>query len=147
MGRRPPRATVTDTLCPYPTLCRALMPGHIRLDPAIGQPVECGCWISRPDRRAVHQLAADRRRGRAGFGKPPLRIGEPWPRVDRVAQFLVGQLFARDVDDPEPVELFVLAALADIDRQLIIEDLPLPVRSEEHTSELQYIMRISYAVF
>src|SRR3546814_9696575 len=36
---------------------------------------------------------------------------------------------------------------ARISRQLKVEIAPLLVRSEEHTSELQSLMRISYAVF
>src|SRR3546814_8360255 len=79
MIRRPPRATRTDTLFPYPTLFRS------------------------GDKRAKLATA----QGQAA-------IGAPFAGAQR-AGARVGPIFAR--------------------------------RSEEHTSELQSLMRISYAVF
>src|SRR3546814_8615312 len=35
----------------------------------------------------------------------------------------------------------------DLDHDILLFKMPLPNRSEEHTSELQSLMRISYAVF
>ncbi|WKZ81367.1 MAG: hypothetical protein QY327_05565 [Fimbriimonadaceae bacterium] len=72
------------------------------------------------------ELFADRIGGAAGLAEPALGIGEPGAGVDRVAQFLVGQLLARDVDDLEPVELFLVRALADVDLELVVKDLLLP---------------------
>src|SRR3546814_7373387 len=54
--------------------------------------------------------------------------------IDRAAEALAGQLRGRD---PSP-------AIETIERRL--RD-ALGIRSEEHTSELQSLMRISYAVF
>src|SRR3546814_7685900 len=85
MVRRPPRATRTDTLCPYPTLFRS------RRQPAGDQ----------AHRLAGEDEAADGRR----------RLDERHRGADRLR--------------PEPRYR----------------------RSEEHTSELQSLMRISYAVF
>src|SRR3546814_6003783 len=60
---------------------------------------------------------------------------------------LVERAVLADVDldageDPERSQLLVQA----LDLVELLEQ-PLPVRSEEHTSELQSLMRISYAVF
>src|SRR3546814_8932563 len=83
MIRRPPRATRTDTLFPYTTLCRSIV-------------VERLFQIRQNADRELHRRA-------------------------------VGQL-------------------AQLDRGHV-NDLPQWRRSEEHTSELQSLMRISYAVF
>src|SRR3546814_1084009 len=96
MIRRPPRATRTDTLCPYPTLfrshrCRA--GAHRRVARAHGAQVQ--------GPGAARLLQAER-------ADPPAH--------------------SRRGPQPDPV--------ADAAR-----------RSEEHTSELQSLMRISYAVF
>src|SRR3546814_5405707 len=45
------------------------------------------------------------------------------------------------------IALIGLAVLLVASRQEMTEDSPAPLRSEEHTSELQSLMRISYAVF
>src|SRR3546814_1736956 len=42
---------------------------------------------------------------------------------------------------------YVMEACAEQGKKMIILDRPNPNRSEEHTSELQSLMRISYAVF
>src|SRR3546814_12491878 len=83
MIRRPPRATRTDTLCPYTTLFRSPARGADRSGP---RAVPRGPGIAAPVGSHRHAGAARRRR-------------------------------------------------------------PARPRSEEHTSELQSLMRISYAVF
>src|SRR3546814_1035913 len=101
MMRPPPRATRTDTLCPYTTLFRSSRDG-----------------LSRPRRGAVAARAA-------------VRAGEP-----RAAA-----LHGHRKDVPEP---HAGAAAQGVRRN----DPAAPLyRSEEHTSELQSLMRISYAVF
>src|SRR3546814_9258826 len=94
MIRRPPRATLTDTLFPYTTLFRSTRP------PAASRS---------PNSRgsAMPQLA--KRMGRA-----------------------------------KPSAIMVVAEKA---KQLKAEAGDIVARSEEHTSELQSLMRISYAVF
>src|SRR3546814_3286315 len=56
---------------------------------------------------------------------------------DRIA---IGQLAARGVDQ-------IGTALEALERLVVDHVLGLRMRSEEHTSELQSLMRISYAVF
>src|SRR3546814_7848526 len=90
MIRRPPRSTRTDTLFPYPTLFRSLLPVA------------------------------------------------PLPQVD----FPTIQVTARlPGGNPETMASSVAQPL---ERQF--SQIP-GLRSEEHTSELQSLMRISYAVF
>src|SRR3546814_8843781 len=55
-------------------------------------------------------------------------------------------LFRRSAEDPAQ-DLEPQGRQADRHRQLERPDHRLPGRSEEHTSELQSLMRISYAVF
>src|SRR3546814_2466766 len=92
---RPPRSTLTDTLCPYPTLFRS-------------------------DRL----IAAD---------VPP------------------GAAWLEDVYNGYGCNMAIRMAPVREAGLLFDENLPfygwLAVRSEEHTSELQSLMRISYAVF
>src|SRR3546814_2032488 len=118
MNRRPPRSTLTDTLFPYTTLFRS----------------KHRVVIERPKRAQIDHFRVD-----ALFGKSRGRLQRN-AHADRIAD-------QRDV-----------AALADdlglADRKHIVigpghvEALPIEqLRSEEHTSELQSLMRISYAVF
>src|SRR3546814_1360056 len=116
---RPPRSTRTDTLFPYTTLFRSkLKLGMTAYFATLGQP--------------------DKKR----FGK--LRQILPTPQtVNNV--ILYSALF--DVTNPDhdlmtsmSAQVFFVVSEA--------KDLPIvPLRSEEHTSELQSLMRTSYAVF
>src|SRR3546814_7050959 len=104
MIRRPPRSTRTDTLFPYTTLFRSLLPE------VVGQAAR------------VVAAAAERRARRAARRPDRLVDGEDHignPRlVGRARQQIAAARTTHAVD-----------------------------RSEEHTSELQSLMRISYAVF
>src|SRR3546814_10816600 len=91
MIRRPPRATRTDTLCPYTTLFRSVAVGRKHMLQAGRGPI---CDGRPPEWRTAGQDRAEGQR-RAGPGAAVRHSG----------------------------------------------------RSEEHTSELQSLMRISYAVF
>src|SRR3546814_2924776 len=93
MIRRPPRSTRTDTLFPYTTLFRSVLPGPAGRDLA--------------------------------------------ERLEEI----VGVFAGRRIDQPG-ADLRELATDRGVD--LIGQD---RCRSEEHTSELQSLMRISYAVF
>src|SRR3546814_7551490 len=108
MIRRPPRATRTDTLFPYTTLCRS---PKGRRGPGHGRGADARGGGARPSARRRHLpvLRGELRRRRG----PPLR--------------------ARARGGP-PVLPAPARGRA-------------PLRSEEHTSELQSLMRISYAVF
>src|SRR3546814_9554213 len=131
MIRHPPRSTRTDTLFPYTTLFRSLC--HI-----------CLCPACRNGRKSAP--AGQRQPHRKGAALPRLRVdhqpaamavddvlddGEPQPGAAEVAA-------AGGID---PVEPFGQA------RQVLARDALAMVadRSEEHTSELQSLMRISYA--
>src|SRR3546814_5281490 len=118
MIRRPPGSTRTDTLFPYTTLFRSVDPGDFH-ELLIAQ------IVAKADHHA--------RDGVAAHGDAILADGE-----DMFDQVVAEQLLERGAD-----------ALAGRDqgsgtghqRSIV------PVRSEEHTSELQSLMRISYAVF
>src|SRR3546814_9442307 len=128
MIRRPPRSTRTDTLFPYTTLCRS---GHKALP------------LRATDRCAQVRFLTGARFAFPTFG-----------RVERdhmIANFHGGHarshfpynpraLMAKD-RRKNPLAILALqrvsVGMADACRH----------RSEEHTSELQSLMRISYAVF
>src|SRR3546814_8335685 len=104
MTRRPPRATRTYTLFPYPTLVRSARHGAMAVATARRR--------ARPGQRG-----AEFRDARARRRRPPRRRARCG--ADRSA----------------PGRGVVRQRAAPTDR------------SEEHTSELQSLMRISYAVF
>src|SRR3546814_6108675 len=128
MIRRPPRSTRTDTLFPYTTLFRSAC-HHL-----------------------LHAVGDDLLAGSQSFEDHPfvaLHFAQPDRARHGVALFIdnenrsagIGHLH-RDLRDEN-----TLAERADI--HLRPDKLPRKqdVRSEEHTSELQSLMRISYAVF
>src|SRR3546814_1831119 len=135
MIRRPPRSTRTDTLFPYTTLFRSsLLPVIDGSDPR--QPdngmfgcdvlAMCGDRDGAANRRRVHdRTAAPRFQHRCDLMFHAMKNAE---HVDIQGSLEIGarQLMKRHVDRRQP---------------RIVE------RSEEHTSELQSLMRISYAVF
>src|SRR3546814_3151493 len=91
MRRRPPRSTRTDTLFPYTTLFRSLMPSFVNIGAYVGEGSMVDAWATVG---SCAQIGANvHLSGGAGIGG----VLEP--------------------------------------------------RSEEHTSELQSLMRTSYAVF
>src|SRR3546814_8076242 len=133
MIRRPPRSTRTDTLFPYTTLfrsrwCRSAPPTSA--DPCGGRRWR-GRWsvrLRRPEPGAISQSAGwvvavvepgagQLDLAHAGLGPVADAVGEDLPEALELG-LAEGDVVGRGVD-----------------------------RSEEHTSELQSIMRISYAVF
>src|SRR3546814_5200485 len=119
MIRRPPGSTRTDTLFPYTTLFRSA-------DDAAVRPFDEHVGAMAVD---VHQLH------RVQFGhRPDLRR-------EHLAKLLFA--LAAQRDDLRGHFAFHLAIERPAMRQ---GDTPL-LKSEEHTSELQSLMRISYAVF
>src|SRR3546814_7225818 len=117
MIRRPPRSTRTDTLFPYTTLFRS------SADPREAVPARRAAWLHRRHSRAcalARGLRHDGARRPAGdFGKIDL---DPCLRHGGRRDGLLDSLRPRSGGERER-------------------------RSEEHTSELQSLMRISYAVF
>src|SRR3546814_7859492 len=132
MIRRPPRSTRTDTLFPYTTLFRARQ-GHAAPDQA------AGAGENRQRVRSISQREAPRHRRPA-----PTRAA---------AHDRGGHRLRRDVPCcGGHMEKCRMSALTDI----FFPDLPRQFaavkpdpseRSDEHTSELQSLMRLSYAVF
>src|SRR3546814_2498935 len=130
MIRRPPRSTRTDTLFPYTTLFRSLdQRQDLRL-----QDLRCdganvlvsNAAVPTDDEGLRHTVDTPVNRD------PAIQIGAgACVRISQVIQPLGG------VRGPVPV-------VETMDRDDVIR---LELRSEEHTSELQSLMRISYAVF
>src|SRR3546814_3406595 len=126
MIRRPPSSTLTDTLFPYTTLFRSEVPLSALLE---------NRWAPAPPGRLLRRTAPARtparspqsRYSRARSQHP---TGLRQPRRRRRVQDTVRNLPARP---REP-------------RRTRAPGRPFE-RSEEHTSELQSLMRISYAVF
>src|SRR3546814_10433998 len=112
MIRRPPRSTLTDTLCPYTTLCRS------RPQPGNG--------VTAPDTVNI------------GVVPDALRRIRPEHPVDPPAVKIVHRC-ALDRAERNARGVERLVVLAPTDRA--------EPRTEEHTSELQSLMRLSYAVF
>src|SRR3546814_10019002 len=122
MLRRPPRSTRTDTLFPYTTLFRSSK--------------ECRHGRRSTGTRYLRARSADARAVARG-DRAGARCGGLGRSADtRRAVRLCGSRFPRP--RAAPARLAVRA-----------RGVPVPgaVRSEEHTSELQSLMRISYAVF
>src|SRR3546814_1537779 len=127
MIRRPPSSTRTDTLLPYTTLFRSLQRPEQRAAGRHDSPVvDAGIAEIAGDRIAA-MLPGDRSQAMGNL-------------VERFvpAHFhpLVANALLRLT---QPIRIFVQI----LQRHCLRAD----VRSEEHTSELQSLMRISYAVF
>src|SRR3546814_1284917 len=118
MRRRPPRSTRTDTLFPFTTRCRSAAV----VERVAGVRVE---ERRLQDRGGECELVGQRVVGRVDR----LRAHTPFSLVHRLADL---------ADIPLVVELA---------RGEHVVEVALATRSEEHTSELQSLMRISYAVF
>src|SRR3546814_10524233 len=124
MIRRPPRSTRTDTLCPYTTLFRSALQHDVEVG------VEGGDLIDRRHRQ-IHllgQRAQVARRQVAVAVLNQVQVLDQQIRPPRAVAQQSLDLFRRF-----EVELPTLGGLRCL-------------RSEEHTSELQSLMRISYAV-
>src|SRR3546814_9155049 len=124
MIRRPPRSTRTDTLFPYTTLFRSPLLAN------------AGLWWSRrvlpPGPLCLfHDTIYPHSRP-----KPATPILGARPRLERA-----GGRFVADS------ELLPFQLVADFREQIDFGRPRRRIRSEEHTSELQSLMRISYAVF
>src|SRR3546814_4711900 len=122
MIRRPPRSTRTDTLFPYTTLFRAAVQqvdvDHVERRVLLQRLVQV---VLQPLAVAVDDALLE------------ARLDVFCPRA-----LLAGRRAAPFEEGHEGLQR-VVAFLAPVEDQIL--------RSEEHTSELQSLMRISYAVF
>src|SRR3546814_4267309 len=138
MKRRPPRSTRTYTLFPYTTLFRS----ERRRDED-----RRGGAASRRARLEAGQRAVELRRGHHLFEAD--RIAEDGERIVRRMAARLHRDFGEGLILGAITLLIVAAAAAEeLRRPWRFFVLALNImRSEEHTSELQSLMRISYAVF
>src|SRR3546814_9413480 len=137
MIRRPPRSTRTDTLFPYTTLFRSKFGDHAFEPRALlhRHPVAHADDLGERDRLLGRQIPvehADQRLRHLGDD------GNAARRSDRDPDLAVGS-----VDDGRRHR--AARPLAAFDA--VADRLAVHLRSEAHTSELQSLMRISYAVF
>src|SRR3546814_6312591 len=133
MVRRPPRSTRPDTLFPYTTLFRSLRP--LRRPPGRG-------GLPLPGRQAATSIRTGARK------RPfPFPAALTWIKVGRAQ---TPQTASMDKPPTAPATATLSpATLARAPHRLLffIGAANVLLRSEEHTSELQSTMRISYAVF
>src|SRR3546814_3952799 len=129
MIRRPPRSTRTDTLCPYTTLFRSL----ILPPPSPHRRSSCSA-LSRASRAAAPSLALDPRVKPEGDEKRRHNGESLLPRALLPRALL-------PLDRPRRLGGHVVDDA--VDAAHLVDE----ARSEEHTSELQSLMRNSYAVF
>src|SRR3546814_1662566 len=117
MSRRPPGSTLTDTLCPYTTLFRSIGTAATVLSDVIAVAI----FVAIPLAALVILVeSADDRAARRADSRAFHGAEARHHRADS------GTASAADCSAPADLAF---------------------TRSEEHTSELQSLMRISYAVF
>src|SRR3546814_5780740 len=127
MIRRPPRSTRTDTLFPSTTLFRSIQPLATSGAPALD-----AADFNEARAQMIVPLALGADTGRhmaATDAVRPLAQAPERPQIELAATLGNGDSFARLLERSGVGRAEALA------------------RSEEHTSELQSLMRISYAVF
>src|SRR3546814_7471722 len=142
MIRRPPGSTRTDTLFPDTTLCRA-----VEADPAYGLRAACaGCWVGGADPAygSSSWLAAYLTRETYSPERVSTLITSSWPtnsgtRTTAPVSSVAGLPPPPEVSPRTPGSVSVIFSSTKFGG--------MTWRSEEHTSELQSLMRISYAVF
>src|SRR3546814_3370879 len=117
MIRRPPRSTRTDTRFPYTTLFRSPLADQVRV-PALARPGFADTDTAQR-RVDVERVAAD--------------------ALAELAMLAVEQVGRDDLE-------VVVRGVRERAAAVAVAQRP-DARSEEHTSELQSLMRISYAVF
>src|SRR3546814_9915111 len=177
MSRRPPRSTRTDTLFPYTTRFRSWVGSDLARVEGIAQTVakEIEAEHDKEDRRAgppghpgrlgeevlryvQHGAPARRRRLLAEAEEGERRLqddggGDGERRLHQHRRENVGQDVAQDdgeVGDADGARAFHIVLRLHAEHLAsgeADEDRHCRKRSEEHTSELQSLMRISYAVF
>src|SRR3546814_1832482 len=140
MIRRPPISTRTDTLFPYTTLFRSPVEA---LDRMLNEAGEISIYRSRLEE---HNSGIEAQL--AEMAQAVARVREQLRQMDTEtdAQIAARGLTQADAADRyagefDPLEMDRYTRMQELSRALSES------RSEEHTSELQSLMRISYAVF
>ena len=99
-----------------------LVQGHVRLHATVGNPFEHGLHVVLAYRFAF-EVTVGERIGRARrLGEEALHVRRPGAGIDCVQQFLIREFLPCDVDRLEPFKLLVVAALAEIDCQSVVEN-------------------------
>src|SRR3546814_10908248 len=129
MIRRPPRSTRTDTLFPYTTLFRSEVIGLVQR--RFGTVAELRPGLEILDAR-LRQFGAHQTGNRAADDAGDDREDQ----VEGADILVVGR------HEPTLEEGRLVVGV-----MMIMSMIAVMIRSEEHTSELQSLMRISYAVF
>src|SRR3546814_10389891 len=133
MIRRPPRSTRTDTLCPDTTLFRSVF--------AVGEAGRALCPVFVKARAEKSEAYARY----VGFIEGYLTAANRYePNTFDLTPWHNANAFALILYKHCQKEENAKDALAMVAQKLVLAMKP---RSEEHTSELQSLMRISYAVF
>src|SRR3546814_3854053 len=140
MRRRPPRSTRTDTLFPYTSPFRSNRATSAVL-------ARIGVCHIREGRSVFPNLSvADNLTVAASAGASRDRLVEVaftlFPRLKERRKQLAGTM-----SGGERQMLALARGLGTDPTVLLIDELSMGLRSEEHTSELQSLMRNSYAVF
>src|SRR3546814_5604300 len=133
MMPRPPRFTRTDTLFPYTTLFRSLR------HPLIVIVDIDGAAVVGPDRGADAAIEVGGERSRVG--------AVPVHHVENAVLIAELLIVEPDIGDPASIGRDDRAGIRPVTIGQRRHNAAIDVRSEEHTSELQSLMRISYAVF
>src|SRR3546814_10598055 len=154
MIRHPPSSTRTDTLVPYTTLFRSVMPVESELR------ARCERREVLPRQFQRARLGLEQvQRGDAGAALQQLhrQVAPAGAEVGGMAVQVGGQVFGQqrgrgvDAIPGEDPRAAGEAAAGDWPRRVELAPLRrergIAARSEEHTSELQSLMRISFAVF
>src|SRR3546814_2854600 len=142
MIRRLPRPTRTDTLLPYTTLCRSRHSQAVAcLDSCVVFHRNC---FTGPQQCSIEHGMRGHRRHWAGIYRyieaPRLYAAIPIRKHKREIRLAACQRMI-GIDTRRHVQTAKTRVFA------IVRRIQLAARSEEHTSELQSLMRISYAVF
>src|SRR3546814_2136281 len=147
MIRRPPRSTRTDTLFPYTTLFRSIVfvieaKRWTDEDAAVlrrleGMQTPVGLVVNKID-RITDKTALLPELQKLGALRDFAFVVPLSALKHKNTDALLGEIFQRLPDGPP---------LYPEDQIVGYDDAFLVSRSEEHTSELQSLMRISYAVF
>src|SRR3546814_1891197 len=147
MIRRPPRSTRTDTLFPYTTLFRSFL--RLAGNAAFEQLGKLGFGFELFARggggSGRYGRGGDNRRNEVTHGSTPVFI-IPYPAPFYAARREQG-LTRRCFSTPRRAAGCRTGPCTSFSSVFRRQRLPRQPRSEEHTSALQSLMRISYAVF